>query len=154
MEIAAFVDQRRTKVEHFIAKHQVPLSRQGAVVATYRQRGERRLGPYYRLTCRVGRRQLAVYLGNDEQLLAEVREHLAEMQHARRLSTQLTVLRRALRREARVARQTLASELVHLGLHRQGNEVRGWRAAQQHWDAATLVASSPMIGTASSAVTD
>lgn len=129
MENRNSVDQRRSAVGQFLARHHVALVRQGAVVATYRRRAGRTLGPYYRLTCRSGGRQVAVYLGGDQGLIGDVRERLASLQQARLQRTELLRVRRGLRSHAREARRRLDTELDQLGLYRQGHEIRGWRTA-------------------------
>lgn len=126
MEIGHFVDQRHAEVERFLAEHGEALRRQGSVVATYRHRDGRRLGPYHKLSCRIGQRQVAVYLGSDEDFVRNVRERLGRLQEATKLKRSMARVRKALRREARVARQKVDAELETLGLYRQGHEVRGW----------------------------
>jgi hypothetical protein len=129
MEIRHFVDQRQLAIERFFAAHGDALARQGSIVATYRRRGNRRLGPYLKLTCRRGERQVAVYLGTDGRFIDTVRERLAQLQSARSERSRISAARRAFRRYARIAQQELDKELGYLGLIRQGHEVRGWRTA-------------------------
>lgn len=152
MEIGRFVDQRRMKVERFFVEHREAISRQGVVVATYRHRDGRRLGPYFRLSCRIGKRQVSIYLGADEQLIRFARDYLSRLQHARKVNMQMAKLRRRLRRQARLARLSLDAELKPLGLYRQGNEIRGWRSAETVKIAALLsmVPSTPDTGTSGS----
>lgn len=130
MEIERFVDQRRMKVERFFAEHREAISRQGVVVPTYRFRDGRRRGPYYRLSCRVNRRQIAVYLGSDEELIRFARDELSRLQIGRRVRMQMAQVRQKLRRHARLARLSLDVQLKPLGLHRKGNEVRGWHSSK------------------------
>jgi hypothetical protein len=127
MENRRFVDQRRAAVEQFMADHRDELIRQGVLVATFRRRGDRILGPYHQLTCRRDGRQVAVYLGSDEALIGDVRERLARLQQSRSEEAKLHMVRRAVRSQARAARQQLDAELVKLGLYRKGHEIRGWR---------------------------
>lgn len=129
MEIDDFVDQRQAAVERFFLEYGEPLRRQGAIVASYRRRDGRRLGPYYKLACRVGKRQVAVYLGAADDFVREVRNRLAKLQEEKQLNKRIETVRIALRHQARVARRALDAELKQCGLHRQGNEVRGWRFA-------------------------
>lgn len=145
MEIGTSVDQRRKKIERFFAEHHDEICRQGTVVATYRRRSGQRLGPYYRLTCRVGARQVAVYLGADENLVRSIRERLSQLQWARTTEKRIANVRRVLRRQARLARKIVDVELAHLGLHRQGNEIRGWRSIENGKAAASLNSLSPIL---------
>jgi len=135
MEIQALVDQQHAAIERFLSEHGEALARQGAVVATYRQRGGRRYGPYYRLTYRIDGRQRAVYLGTDADLVRHVRERLTQLHHVRREQVQIAPLRRALRQQAKVARQQLDRELQVIGLFRKGHDIRGWRTAALRWSA-------------------
>lgn len=127
MEICDSVDQRLGKVEQFLAEHGEVLACHGAVVASYRRRGGRRLGPYFKLTCRIGGRQTSVYLGTDGALVHGVRQRLEELRRKRSERLQLARLRRELRRRAREARRHLDEQLRSVGLRRQGHEIRGWR---------------------------
>lgn len=145
MEIGTSVDQRRKKVERFFAEHHDELCRQGTVVTTYRRRSGRRLGPYFRLTCRVGARQVSVYLGADENLARSVREMLAQAQLARITDKRIAKVRRLLRRQARLARKIVDVELEPLGLHRQGNEIRGWRSLENGKAVESLNSLSPKL---------
>jgi hypothetical protein len=143
MEIGRSVDQRRTRIERFLAEHRDALSRQGVVVPTYRHRDGRTLGPFFQLRCRIEGRQIAIYLGTDEELIRLVRGYLSRLQRQRLEGLQLAELRRALRRRARLARQSLDAELEQMGLRRQGNEIRGWRSKKQ----VEAVASLNMLST-------
>ena len=130
MEFGQFVDQRKMRVERFFTEHREAIIRRGVVVATYRHRNGRRFGPYFQLSCRLGKRQIAVYLGNDEELIRFAREKLSRLQQARRVKKQTERLRRRLRRQARLARLAVDAELKPLNLYRKGNEIRGWRFAK------------------------
>lgn len=127
MEIGDSVDQRRTKVEQFFTDHRDALSHQGAVVAGYRRRGGLRLGPYFKLTCRIGGRQMSVYLGAEGEMVRRVRQRLDELHRERYERLRLDRLRRSLRRHALEARRHLDDQLGSVGLRRQGHEIRGWR---------------------------
>lgn len=131
MEIGDSVDQRRDAIERFVAVHRDVLAEQGAVVATYRHRGGRRFGPYYKLVCRISGRQVAVYLGDDDDLIGRVRERLAQLQQTRAERVRLGTVRRILRQHSKAARQRLDGELRPLGLYRKGHEIRGWRTASR-----------------------
>lgn len=127
MENDEVVDQRRATVEAFLARHGEVLKRQGVVVATFRHRDGRRLGPYYRLVCRTEGRQISVYLGPPGPLVEDVRRRVAALQAPLVAARRRGHVRLALRRQAAVARRELDAELKPRGLYRKGNEVRGWR---------------------------
>lgn len=127
MEICDSVDQRWTKIERFFTERLAALARQGTVVAGYRRRGGLRLGPYFKLTCRIGGRQTSVYLGADGALVQGVRQRLDALRRERSERLQLARLRQELQRHAREARRHLDEQLRTVGLRRQGHEIRGWR---------------------------
>ncbi|MGZ9128185.1 MAG: hypothetical protein ACXW4Z_10450 [Candidatus Binatia bacterium] len=126
MEKRKSVDQRQ-KVDQFFEVHSAQLARQGTIVAGFRERRGRRLGPYYRLSCRVGGRQLAVYLGGEGPVLDETRQRLDRLQAERRRQQRWQEMRRTIHRETRAARRRLAEELANHGLMAKGSEIRGWR---------------------------
>ncbi len=104
-------------------------SRQGTVVPGWRRRGHLRMGPYYRLCYRDGRRVRSIYLGRDGPLLEQVRQALAAVQgpwqHRRDYQRQ----RREIVASLRAHKSLLDRRLRLLGLHLQGYEVRGWRTS-------------------------
>jgi hypothetical protein len=64
LEIRDSVDQRRQRIAAFIADHQLSLARPGSIVASWRRRGGKQLGPYHKFTCRDQQgRQRSIYLG-------------------------------------------------------------------------------------------
>jgi len=120
-------DVRRLAVAEFIAAHAGLLAQQGAVVAAWRRRNGRRIGPYYSLVYReLSGRQCSVYLGAVSDLVEAVRRQIAELQAPLRLKRQLAGIRRALRREFVAAQEQLDVELAQIGLSRKGSEIRGW----------------------------
>jgi hypothetical protein len=127
MEIRNFVDQRLKKVRQFIADHRQQMAHQGAVVATWRRRGAKKIGPYFLLTCRdqLGR-QHSVYLGSEGAVVATTREALRELQALATERRRLAKARKSLRQGLQQARKELSQELQAVGLRRQGSEVRGW----------------------------
>jgi len=143
MENGEVVDQRRAAAEAFLARHGELLKRQGAVVATYRRRNDRRVGPYYRLVCRCEGRQISVYLGPTGPLVEDVRRRLADLQTRHIAEQRLRRTRRALRRQAAEVRRDFDAELRSLGLYRKGNEVRGWRSLPQR-RLSTYIATAPL----------
>lgn len=127
MENRKSVDQRRAAVRQFFSAHQSLLRRQGAVVSTWRQGVSRKLGPYFLLVARRhDGQQHSIYLGSSVTLAEEVRSELAALQAAHRGRRQMTRVRRQLREEFAKAKRQLDVELAAFGLHRHGNEFRGW----------------------------
>jgi hypothetical protein len=114
------------KVAAFFAKHGEALSRQGAVVGTFRKRSGRRTGPYFRLDAREGGRKLSVYLGMEGPLVVATRKRLAELQKPFRERLELAKLRRMICRELRVSRARSDNELKKVGLKQKGSEIRGF----------------------------
>jgi hypothetical protein len=113
-------------------------SRQGSVVASWRRRGTRTYGPYYRLAYRDAGRQKSIYLGCEDaapaarpapSLVQEVRRRLALLQTPRRRCRVLDRLRRHISAALRIQKIRLNIQLRPLGLHLKGFEVRGWRTA-------------------------
>ncbi len=100
----------------------------GSVVASYRTRGTKRYGPYFRVAYRVAGRQCSIYLGRCGRFADRARALLARLQHARDF-------RRKCRKAERDRRATLRrvirrwQEMIRAyGLDLRGCEIRGWRA--------------------------
>jgi len=128
MEKRNSVDQRLEAIERFISEHGERLARQGAIVATFRLRGGRRVGPYYRLVCRGSdRRQVSVYLGREGFVVAEARRRLEHLQDQRKKQRFWALVRKDVRKKMKAARRRLAEELAQQGLTTRGAEIRGWR---------------------------
>ncbi len=104
-------------------------SRQGAIVATWREHQGRKLGPYYRLAWREEGRQRSRYLGCSTWVVEKVRELLARVQQELRQGRQLRRLERTARAAMRWSKGLLRKELGRLGLWLKGFEVRGGRLA-------------------------
>ena len=119
--------QRAKRVDVYFAEHHAALARQGAVVISWRVRGGRRAGPFFRLECRLpSGPRVSVYLGREgEPLVTAVRSRLAELQHPLRQRRQFAKIRRDLRRGARAARVSGDRELAKNGMYWQGSEIRG-----------------------------
>jgi hypothetical protein len=126
LEKLRVVDQRRQRVLAFIAANAETLAKQGAVVTSFRWRGGRRVGPYYHLALRQGRRQRSVYLGADAELVAEVRIALREIQADQRERRAIRRQKKAIRKALVQCRAKLRRELARRGLRLKGYEVRGW----------------------------
>jgi hypothetical protein len=126
MEKRKFVDQRRRRLEQFFRDFANELSRQGAVVATYRQRSDRRIGPYFRVAVRDQHgHQRSLYLGANSALVQEAREKLQGLQQGQRLRRIFRRARTVVRREARLQRASDNTELAKHGLRFKGRELRG-----------------------------
>lgn len=123
----AIEQARKARIDDFFTKHGAALARQGPIVATWRRKGGRRLGPYHRLD--VGDkngRKVALYLGREsDPRVADVRARLAHLQHRCRQRRQLAQACRILRRGERAWMAILSQELQEVGLRSQGLEVRG-----------------------------
>lgn len=130
MEKQTFVDQRRqAAVDRFLADHRDALARQGTIVTTWRQRSGRRLGPYFRLTCREqAGRQLSVYLGPPGPLVDAVRLELSALKAALTCERAINAARHQLRQELKNSQAVFDEELAGVGLWRKGSEVRGWQS--------------------------
>jgi hypothetical protein len=122
-EIAAKLDRGR----ELVRQRSPILARQGTVVASWRTRHGRKVGPYYRLAWRERGRQKSLYLGCSAELAQAVRHMLAELQRPLRED-------RALRAEIqrawaafRAHKVVWARELARFGLYLHGSEIRGWR---------------------------
>ena len=104
-------------------------ARQGSVVASWRRRGTRTYGPYYRLIYREEGRQRSLYLGRAGGLVEEIRGRLRRLQAplrngraSKRAGRQAATLMRA-------SKARLNLQLPPWGLRLQGFEVRGWRTS-------------------------
>ena len=122
-------DQRRQRIRQLIREHSDMLREQGAVVETWRRRGDRRVGPYFSVKFRVGSRQRSFYLGTDRQLADEVRAELAKLQRPLKRRRWYRRQEQVIRRELTRSRRGLGRELLALGLAVKGSEIRGWRHA-------------------------
>lgn len=113
-------------VEKILAKGErgALFRRQGAVVATWRKRDGRALGPYYRLVYRQGGRRHSIYLGRSAALAREVRTLLDSLQRTAREDREWERLRRAVKEALRARKAEWARELAKHGFWLKGYEVR------------------------------
>ena len=102
---------------------------QGSVVAGWREYGGRRLGPYFRLAYRDGRRQRSIYLGRCVELARRVRQLLAELQRPRRERLLFARLVAQVRASLRSAKAELERHLAAWGIRLEGFQFRGVRHA-------------------------
>jgi len=123
--------ERFREVSEFVRARERVFSRQGTIVATWREHEGRRLGPCYRLAWREQGRQRSLYLGCSPWIAEKVRELLAALQKE---SGEARVLRQ-LEADAgallRWSKELLKNELGRLGLSLKGFEVRGGRLAEK-----------------------
>ena len=67
----------------FIRQNAQIFAQNGSVVATYRTRGTKRYGPYYRVAYRADGRQCSIYIGRCKRLAIRARKLLARLQQPR-----------------------------------------------------------------------
>ena len=101
-------------------------ARAGSVVASWRRRGERRFGPYYRVIYRVDGRQRAIYLGRSAEMAEKVRSLLAELKAPRLEARRVDDMLRAIKAAWRQARAEINEALRPAGMYFKGYELRGW----------------------------
>jgi hypothetical protein len=121
--IAATLD----RVREAIRQREAIMARQGTVVASWRTRQGRKVGPYYRLAWREDGRQKSLYLGPSEELAQAVRQMLADLQRPLRVDRAFLAARKQGWAALRAHKIVLARELARYGLYLHGWEVRGWR---------------------------
>jgi hypothetical protein len=102
-------------------------ARHGSITATWRRRGQKTFGPYYRLSYRDGPRQAAIYLGREGPLVALVRQRLERLRAPYRKARLFDQIERETRRALRDNNARLKVLLAPYGLRLKGMEVRGWR---------------------------
>jgi hypothetical protein len=131
LENFASVDQRVAAACALLAAHRHLFAHQGVVVASYRSRGARRLGPYYFLRYRLHGRQQAHYLGTSPAAAARVRQLLDRLQAVRREARSMQRIRRAVVASWRAHKQQLHRELICIGRTLKGNELRRLKSASR-----------------------
>jgi hypothetical protein len=110
----------------WIREHRRQFARSGSVVATWRTRNGRRVGPYYRVEWREHGRRRSRYLGANAEAAQKTRALLAELQLPRDRQRANGKLRAEARRELRRSKAMLALRLRACGLWLKGFEFRGW----------------------------
>lgn len=147
------VDQRRKALREFLAANAALFRVQGSVVETWRKRGGRRTGPYYRLAFRDGGTQRSLYLGSDRESVEEVRRLLRELHGPLTKRTAQKRQRRFLRKALARSKDEWRQELATLGLELKGCEVRGWRCLHRlELEAGRRFATLPSAGTGRGAI--
>ena len=129
MEIRKSADQHPHPALALLAARPDLFARQGSVVASWRRRGTRTYGPYYRLIYREASRQRSLYLGRAGGLVEEVRGRLRALQTPLRSHRVLERTRRHAAALVRASKARLNLQLRPWGLRLQGFEVRGWRTS-------------------------
>jgi hypothetical protein len=107
---------------------------QGTVEATWRTYRGRRLGPYFRVSCRQrgvqhapcadAPQQTSIYLGRDPELAARVRRLLDELRQHTCGKRRCADLRRQVRRSLTRAKESLRQRLAEHGVTLKGFEFR------------------------------
>ena len=102
-------------------------AQRGHIAASYRSRGGRTFGPYYRLAYRDGDRQCSIYLGPAGPLVERVRQSLDALQRPRQEHRAILRLERQIRKALRIEKSHLSALLKPYGLRLKGMELRGMR---------------------------
>jgi hypothetical protein len=129
MENRKSADQHAHPAMALLAARPDLFARQGSVVASWRRRGTRTYGPYYRLIYRDERRQRSIYFGRAGGLVEEVRGRLRALQAPLRDRRAVQRTRRHAAALMRASKARLNLQLRPWGLRLQGFEVRGWRTS-------------------------
>ena len=146
-EIQTLVDQHVHPALALLTARPELFARQGSLSATWRRRGAKTSGPYYRLRYRDAGRAYSLYLGRDAAVVDRVRQTLDALQAPLRRRRAVAQLRRAVRKALRRDRRAIDAHLHRFGLRLKGFEVRGWRTSplrtltRRTGDAASLLAS-------------
>jgi hypothetical protein len=120
-------DDRFERVRAQLLAHPALFAAGGSVSVTWRNRGARRFGPYFRVSYRESGRQRSIYLGPSEELAQRVRQLLADMQQRRRLRRQSARFQAEIRASLRRHKARFKEELAHWGIRLKGWEFRGAR---------------------------
>lgn len=129
LEIQESVDQLAHPALGLLAARPDLFRQQGSVATSWRHRGEKRFGPYYRLRYREGGCSQSIYLGQAGPLVDRVRQTLDALQAPFRQYRALVDLERRIRDALRIDRRQLNAQLRPFGLRLKGFEVRGWRTS-------------------------
>jgi hypothetical protein len=127
LEISKPADQLDHPALRLIAARPDMFMRQGHVAITWRHRGGKTFGPYYRLGYREDGRQRSIYLGCAGQLVERVRQALGAGQKPLAQHRLFERLRRSILASLRVQNLRVGALLRPFGLRLKGFEVRGWR---------------------------
>ncbi len=103
------------------------LSRQGAIVASWRVERGLRMGPYFRVAFREAGRQASIYLGKSADLVEKARALLAEFQAPARLDRTIRRATAAGKAALRACKARMKGLMSACGLYARGWDVFGWR---------------------------
>ena len=123
------VDQLAHPALVLLAARPELFARQGSIATSWRRRGDRTFGPYYRLRYRDGQCARSLYLGRAGPLVDRVRHALDAIQAPLRQCRALDQLQRRIRDTLRLDRRCVDVRLRRLGLRLKGFEIRGWRTS-------------------------
>jgi hypothetical protein len=129
LEKQASVDQLVHPAVALLAAQPGLFAQQGSVSASWRRRGPKTYGPYYRLRFHDGRSVRTIYLGRQSPFVDRIRQTLHTLQKPLRQRRALNQLHRQIRHTLRIDRRHVDARLHSAGLHLKGFEVRGWRTA-------------------------
>jgi hypothetical protein len=129
MENRKGADQHPHPALALLAARPEQFARQGSVVASWRRRGTRTYGPYYRLIYREEGRQRSIYLGRAGGLVEAICGRLLALQAPLRAHRAAERTRRHAAALVRASKAQLNLCLRPWGLRLQGFEVRGWRTS-------------------------
>ena len=128
------IEARFEQVRGQILAHATFFVAQGTVEATWRTYRGRRLGPYFRVSCRQrgahhdpcagAPQQTSIYLGRNPELAARVRGLLDELRQHTHGKRRCAELRRQVRRSLTRAKETLRQRLAEHGVTLKGFEFR------------------------------
>jgi hypothetical protein len=133
-------DDRFSHIAGQILARRDLFARCGTVLAKFRRRAGRRVGPYYYVSYRDGGRHRSIYLGKCPELAEKVRALLAEIQEPERRRRQARRRRRQLVSELRAQKARWHQDLRARGLYTRGYVVHGWRRLKLARRAAKLAA--------------
>lgn len=133
-------EDRFSHVAGQIVSRRELFARCGTVLAKFRLRAGRRVGPYYYVSFRDAGRHRSIYLGKCPELAEKVRALLAEIQEPQRRRREARRRRRRLVAELRVQKARWQQDLRARGLYTRGYAVRGWRRLKLARRAARLAA--------------
>jgi hypothetical protein len=107
------------KIESQILTKSALLARQGSICATWRKRGNKRVGPYFSLRYFENGVRQCIYLGQSPELVQQVRRLLFDLQF-KRISRRL---KSTIRKSLRLQKANLQNHLRANGYHLKGNEI-------------------------------
>jgi hypothetical protein len=107
------------KIESQILAKSALLARQGSICATWRKRGNKRVGPYFSVRYFENGARQCIYLGRSPELVQQVRRLLFDIQF-KRISRRLKF---KIRKSLRLQKANLENHLQANGYRLKGNEI-------------------------------